>query len=135
MHVAALFAHGFDHTSVLMVTGPDGPTTRVSSNDQMITIRVGDGARAGGGDRGGGEGCTRLRPTVAGLELIRLMLGLLRLRVALVTLMMSVVALAAGDIFDRRVWWLLAPPRSSGWLPCSTCPRRWPVRLAWGSAP
>ena len=48
MHVAALFANGFDHTSVLLVTGPDGPTTRVSSNDQMITIRVGDGARAGG---------------------------------------------------------------------------------------
>jgi hypothetical protein len=47
--VAALFANGFDHTSVLMVTGPDGPATRVSSNDHMITIRVGDGARPGGG--------------------------------------------------------------------------------------
>ncbi len=32
-----------------MVTGPDGPTTRVSSNDQMITIRVGEGARPGAG--------------------------------------------------------------------------------------
>ena len=49
VHVATLFANGFDHTSVLMVTGPDGPTTRVSSSDQMITIRVGDGARPGGG--------------------------------------------------------------------------------------
>jgi uncharacterized protein (DUF58 family) len=49
LHVAALFASGFDHTSVLMVTGPDGPTTRVSSNDKMITIRVGEGARPGAG--------------------------------------------------------------------------------------
>jgi uncharacterized protein (DUF58 family) len=49
LHVAMLFAHGFDHTSVLMVTGPDGPTTRVSTKDQMITIRVGDGARMGAG--------------------------------------------------------------------------------------
>ena len=49
VHVAALFLSGFDHTSVLMITGPDGPTTRISSNDQAITIRVGDGARAGAG--------------------------------------------------------------------------------------
>ncbi len=49
MHVAALFASGFNHTSVLMVTGPDGPTTRLSANDHMTTIRVGDGARPTGG--------------------------------------------------------------------------------------
>jgi len=58
------------------------------------------------------------------------MLGLLRLRVALVTLMMSVVALAAGDIFDRRTWWLLAPPALVGTAAFLTCPRRWPIRLA-----
>jgi len=49
LHVSTLFANGFDHTSVLMVTGPDGPTTRVSQNDQMITIRVGERARAAAG--------------------------------------------------------------------------------------
>ncbi|MFW2335245.1 DUF58 domain-containing protein [Ilumatobacter sp.] len=49
MHVAALFSDGFDHTSVLMITGPNGPTTRVSANDAMITIRIGEEARPGGG--------------------------------------------------------------------------------------
>lgn len=47
--VGALFTNGFDHTSVLLVTGPDGPSSRVSSNDQMVTIRVGDGAQSGNG--------------------------------------------------------------------------------------
>ncbi len=59
------------------------------------------------------------------------MLGLLRLRVALVTLMMGVVALAAGDIFDRRAWWLLVPPAMVGLTAALTCVRRWPIRLAW----
>ncbi len=49
MAIAALFLNGFDHTSVLLVTGPDGPSTRLSANDQMVTIRIGDGARSGGG--------------------------------------------------------------------------------------
>ena len=48
-HVASLFDHGFDHTSVLMVTGPNGPMTRISMNDAMIAIRIGDGASPGGG--------------------------------------------------------------------------------------
>ncbi len=47
--VGALFTQGFDHTSVLLVTGPDGPSTRLASTDQMVTIRIGDGARSGGG--------------------------------------------------------------------------------------
>lgn len=47
--VGALFTQGFDHTSVLLVTGPDGPSTRLSSNDQMVVIRIGDGARTGAG--------------------------------------------------------------------------------------
>jgi hypothetical protein len=33
--------------------------------------------------------------------------GLLRLRVVLVTAMMAVLAVVAGNIFDRQVWWLL----------------------------
>lgn len=46
LHVAALFGKGFDHTSVVMITGPEGPTTRLSANDRMTTVRVGDGAAA-----------------------------------------------------------------------------------------
>jgi uncharacterized protein (DUF58 family) len=49
LSVGALFSQGFDHTSVLLITGPDGPSTRLSAKDQMIIIRVGDGARAGEG--------------------------------------------------------------------------------------
>lgn len=49
MHVAALFTQGLDHTSVLLITGPEGPTSRLTTNDQMLTIRVGDGARPGRG--------------------------------------------------------------------------------------
>lgn len=45
LHVASLFGNGFDHTSVLMVTGPNGPMTRMSMNDAMITIRIGQDAR------------------------------------------------------------------------------------------
>ncbi|MGA9277761.1 DUF58 domain-containing protein [Ilumatobacter sp.] len=47
LHVAALFGKGFDHTSVVMITGPDGPTTRLSAHDRMTTVRVGDGAQPG----------------------------------------------------------------------------------------
>jgi uncharacterized protein (DUF58 family) len=46
--IAALFGHGLDHTSVLLVTGPNGPTSRMSARDHMLTIRVGRGAVAGG---------------------------------------------------------------------------------------
>jgi uncharacterized protein (DUF58 family) len=49
IHVATLFSQGLDHTSVLLITGPDGPTTRLAANDQMLTIRVGTGARPGSG--------------------------------------------------------------------------------------
>ena len=47
--IGALFTQGFDHTSVLFVTGPGGPSTRLSARDHMVTIRIGDGARPGGG--------------------------------------------------------------------------------------
>lgn len=49
MVVGALFTQGFDHTTVLLVTGPDGPATRLSASDQTIIIRVGEGAQSGGG--------------------------------------------------------------------------------------
>ena len=49
LSVGALFTQGFDHTSILLITGPDGPSTRLAAKDQSVTIRVGDGARPGAG--------------------------------------------------------------------------------------
>ncbi len=43
--------------------------------------------------------------------------------------MMSVVALAAGGIFDRRVWWLLAAAALVGGAAYLTCRRTWPARV------
>lgn len=45
----ALFTHGFDRSSIVMVTGPTGPSSRVASVEQMTTIRVGEGAEPGSG--------------------------------------------------------------------------------------
>ncbi|NQY56260.1 MAG: DUF58 domain-containing protein [Ilumatobacteraceae bacterium] len=47
--VATLFAGGLARSAVLMVTGPNGPSSRFASLDQMTTIRVGRGAEAGAG--------------------------------------------------------------------------------------
>jgi uncharacterized protein (DUF58 family) len=44
--VSALFAEGFDHTSVVMVTGPTGPSSRFASRERMVVVRIGDGATA-----------------------------------------------------------------------------------------
>ncbi len=49
MTVGSLFTQGFDHTSVLLVTGPSGPASRLSGNDQTIIIRVGEDAQSSGG--------------------------------------------------------------------------------------
>jgi uncharacterized protein (DUF58 family) len=46
--MASLFGQGLSHSSVLLITGPSGPTSRMTAGDQMLTIRVGDGAQAGG---------------------------------------------------------------------------------------
>lgn len=45
IRVTELFRHGFDHTSIVMVTGPEGPSSRVASSEQMVVVRVGEGAR------------------------------------------------------------------------------------------
>ena len=47
--VASLFTGGFDHTSVLMVTGPMGPSSRVGAIDRMTIVRIGHGASAAQG--------------------------------------------------------------------------------------
>jgi uncharacterized protein (DUF58 family) len=47
--VAALFAGGFDQTSVVFVTGPAGPSSQFATSDRMSVVRVGEGAGAGFG--------------------------------------------------------------------------------------
>ena len=49
LSLSALFLHGFDHTSIVLVTGPAGPSSRVGSIERMTTIRVGEGATPGDG--------------------------------------------------------------------------------------
>jgi hypothetical protein len=49
MPVAALFRSGLDHAAIVLVTGPDGPSSRLASSEQMLTVRIGIGAQAGQG--------------------------------------------------------------------------------------
>jgi uncharacterized protein (DUF58 family) len=42
--LVSLFSSGFDHTSVVMVTGPRGPSSRVRMADRFVTVRIGAGA-------------------------------------------------------------------------------------------
>ncbi len=46
--LVSLFSSGFDHTSVIMVTGPDGPSSRVQMADRFVTVRIGVGATTDG---------------------------------------------------------------------------------------
>ncbi len=47
--VAALFAGGIDHTSVVLVTGPTGPSSRFANLEQTLVVRIGDDAVATAG--------------------------------------------------------------------------------------
>jgi uncharacterized protein (DUF58 family) len=49
LSVASLFSSGFDHTSVLIATGPTGPSSRFGEVERMTVVRVGQGARGGPG--------------------------------------------------------------------------------------
>jgi hypothetical protein len=49
LSVAALFSRGCDRTSVAMVTGPDGPSSRFMNLEQMLVVRIGEGATARAG--------------------------------------------------------------------------------------
>jgi uncharacterized protein (DUF58 family) len=49
LSVAALFAGGFDQTSVVFVTGPMGPSSRFASSERMSIVRIGVGAPGGPG--------------------------------------------------------------------------------------
>jgi uncharacterized protein (DUF58 family) len=45
--IAALFTGGFDHTSVVFVTGPGGPSSRFATSERMAVVRIGAGAASG----------------------------------------------------------------------------------------
>lgn len=47
--VAALFSGGIDHTSVVLVSGPSGPSSRFAKLDQTLVVRIGDGSAATSG--------------------------------------------------------------------------------------
>ena len=47
--IGALFTGGFDHTSVVFVTGPAGPSSRFSTSERMAVVRIGEGATDGFG--------------------------------------------------------------------------------------
>jgi uncharacterized protein (DUF58 family) len=53
--VASLFVSGFDQTSVVMVTGPSGPSSLFTTSDRMSVVRVGRGAVGGGGAMGAAD--------------------------------------------------------------------------------
>ena len=47
--IAALFTGGFDQTSLVLVTGPTGPSSRIATSERMSVVRIGDGAVGGPG--------------------------------------------------------------------------------------
>jgi uncharacterized protein (DUF58 family) len=49
LSLATLFTGGFDHTSVVMVTGPTGPSSRFPTTERLTTVRIGEGASLGPG--------------------------------------------------------------------------------------
>lgn len=47
--VAALFSGGFDQSTVVVVTGPSGPSSRFATSERMSVVRIGAGAASGMG--------------------------------------------------------------------------------------
>jgi hypothetical protein len=47
--VAALFTGGFDQSTVVLVTGPSGPSSRFATSERMSVVRIGEGATGGMG--------------------------------------------------------------------------------------
>jgi uncharacterized protein (DUF58 family) len=47
--IGSLFTRGFDHTSVVFVTGPTGPSSRFANTERMAIVRIGEGATDGPG--------------------------------------------------------------------------------------
>ncbi len=59
----------------------------------------------------------------------RIVGSLVPFRVVVVVVMAAVVTMAAGDVFDRFVWWLLLVPGAVGAASLATIGRRWSIRL------
>jgi uncharacterized protein (DUF58 family) len=47
--LAEVFQVGLDHTTIVFVTGPEGPSTTLRAADRLSIIRIGEGAAAGSG--------------------------------------------------------------------------------------
>ncbi len=49
MSLAEIFHRGIDHTMIVFVTGPDGPSSTLAHTDKLSVIRIGRGAKAARG--------------------------------------------------------------------------------------
>ena len=49
MSLVEIFHAGIDHTMIVFITGPRGPSTTLAHSDRVSTVRVGDGATVGPG--------------------------------------------------------------------------------------
>lgn len=49
MSLVEIFHAGIDHTMIMFITGPGGPSTTLTHSDRVATVRVGDGATTGPG--------------------------------------------------------------------------------------
>ena len=49
LSVGSLFTGGFERTSVVMVTGPAGPSSQFASSERMSAVRIGQGAQNAAG--------------------------------------------------------------------------------------
>lgn len=47
--LAEVFQVGLDHTTIIFITGPEGPSTTLRAADKLSIVRIGDGATAGAG--------------------------------------------------------------------------------------
>jgi uncharacterized protein (DUF58 family) len=47
--LADVFRSGLDHTTIVFVTGPEGPSSTIAHTDRLSVVRIGRGAVAGPG--------------------------------------------------------------------------------------
>lgn len=47
--LASIFRRGLDHTTIVFVTGPDGPSSTFTTSEHLSVVRIGQGAVAGPG--------------------------------------------------------------------------------------
>jgi hypothetical protein len=44
-----IFHSGLDHTAIMLITGPDGPSSKFTHTDRLSVVRVGEHAALGPG--------------------------------------------------------------------------------------